>query len=207
MPFVSLQGAAANFLTNNVYDPNGMPEYKVCAVNNQPDRLERRPVRDPYGSLFSTYSGSGGCAPRGQSLLRSQARCALLPAPSPRDELSRPIRRGFARHLRAPNVVAAALEDSVSPVTHGDLAFRIGADGGWILPTGPHPRANRDPDGRPGRVCSLPSRRRRFSSSQGDGAGRSAQRACERSSDWPRGAQPPDPDELLNRNARGLITR
>jgi formate dehydrogenase alpha subunit len=33
MPFVSLQGAAANFLTNNVYDPNGMPEYKVCAVN------------------------------------------------------------------------------------------------------------------------------------------------------------------------------
>jgi formate dehydrogenase (NADP+) alpha subunit len=32
MPFVSLAGAAANFLTNNVYDPNGMPEYKVCAV-------------------------------------------------------------------------------------------------------------------------------------------------------------------------------
>ena len=32
MPFVSLGGAAANFLTNNVYDPNGMPEYKVCAV-------------------------------------------------------------------------------------------------------------------------------------------------------------------------------
>src|SRR6516162_10106831 len=28
-------------------------------------------------------SGSGGSAPRGQSLLRSQARCALLPAPSP----------------------------------------------------------------------------------------------------------------------------
>jgi formate dehydrogenase alpha subunit len=33
MPFVSLQGTAANFLTNNVYDPNGMPEYKVCAVS------------------------------------------------------------------------------------------------------------------------------------------------------------------------------
>ncbi|MDE3075238.1 MAG: formate dehydrogenase subunit alpha, partial [Chloroflexota bacterium] len=32
MPFVSLGGAAANFLTNDVYDPNGMPEYKVCAV-------------------------------------------------------------------------------------------------------------------------------------------------------------------------------
>src|SRR5947209_7409844 len=32
---------------------------------------------------------------------------------------------------------------------------------------------------------------------QGDGAGRSAQRACERSNDWPRGAEPPAPD-LLN---------
>src|SRR5207247_7932837 len=32
MPFVSLGGAAANVLTNDVYDPNGMPEYKVCAV-------------------------------------------------------------------------------------------------------------------------------------------------------------------------------
>jgi formate dehydrogenase alpha subunit len=36
MPFVSLDGAAANFLTNNVYDPNGMPEYKVCAVRIAP---------------------------------------------------------------------------------------------------------------------------------------------------------------------------
>ena len=36
MPFVSLQGSAANFLTNNVYDPNGMPEYKVCAVSISP---------------------------------------------------------------------------------------------------------------------------------------------------------------------------
>jgi predicted molibdopterin-dependent oxidoreductase YjgC len=36
MPFVSLEGAAANFLTNNVYDPNGMPEYKVCAVRIEP---------------------------------------------------------------------------------------------------------------------------------------------------------------------------
>lgn len=32
MPFVSLKGAAANFLTNDAYDPNGMPEYKACAV-------------------------------------------------------------------------------------------------------------------------------------------------------------------------------
>ncbi|HEV7664864.1 MAG TPA: formate dehydrogenase subunit alpha [Chloroflexota bacterium] len=36
MPFVALQGTAANFLTNNVYDPNGMPEYKVCAVRIAP---------------------------------------------------------------------------------------------------------------------------------------------------------------------------
>ena len=38
MPFVALQGAAANFLTNNAYDPNGMPEYKVCAVRIAPVR-------------------------------------------------------------------------------------------------------------------------------------------------------------------------
>ncbi len=42
MPFVSLQGAAANFLTNNVYDPNGMPEYKVCAVRIEPTRASPR---------------------------------------------------------------------------------------------------------------------------------------------------------------------
>jgi formate dehydrogenase alpha subunit len=40
MPFVSLGGAAANFLTNNVYDPNGMPEYKVCAVRIGPVRSQ-----------------------------------------------------------------------------------------------------------------------------------------------------------------------
>jgi predicted molibdopterin-dependent oxidoreductase YjgC len=33
IPFVQLQGAAVNFLTNNVYDPTAkIPEYKVCAV-------------------------------------------------------------------------------------------------------------------------------------------------------------------------------
>jgi predicted molibdopterin-dependent oxidoreductase YjgC len=36
MPFVALRGAAANFLTNNVYDPNGMPEYKACAIKISP---------------------------------------------------------------------------------------------------------------------------------------------------------------------------
>ena len=33
VPFVQLNGAAANFLTNNVYDPTAkIPEYKVCAI-------------------------------------------------------------------------------------------------------------------------------------------------------------------------------
>jgi predicted molibdopterin-dependent oxidoreductase YjgC len=37
IPFVRLDGAAANFLTNDVYDPKAkIPEYKVCAV-----RLEK----------------------------------------------------------------------------------------------------------------------------------------------------------------------
>ena len=32
IPFVSIGSAAANVLTNDAYDPNGMPEYKICAV-------------------------------------------------------------------------------------------------------------------------------------------------------------------------------
>ena len=37
VPFVRLDGAAANFMTNDVYDPKAkIPEYKVCAV-----RLEK----------------------------------------------------------------------------------------------------------------------------------------------------------------------
>jgi assimilatory nitrate reductase catalytic subunit len=37
VPFVKLEGAAANFLTNAAFDPSSkIPEYKVCAV-----RLER----------------------------------------------------------------------------------------------------------------------------------------------------------------------
>ncbi len=39
VPFVRLQDAAANFLTNNVYDePSRIPEYKVCAVSVEKKR-------------------------------------------------------------------------------------------------------------------------------------------------------------------------
>jgi formate dehydrogenase alpha subunit len=45
VPFVKLQETAANFLTNNVYDPDSrIPEYKVCAVRVE-KKLARR--RDP----------------------------------------------------------------------------------------------------------------------------------------------------------------
>ena len=39
VPFVKLQDQAANFLTNNVYDPQSrIPEYKVCAVKLEKKR-------------------------------------------------------------------------------------------------------------------------------------------------------------------------
>ena len=45
VPFVKLQGSAANFLTNNVYDEESrIPEYKLCAVKVEKKR-ERRRVR------------------------------------------------------------------------------------------------------------------------------------------------------------------
>jgi predicted molibdopterin-dependent oxidoreductase YjgC len=50
MPFVSLNGAAANFLTNDVYDPNGMPEYKVCAVRVAPARGAGSVPTGPVGT-------------------------------------------------------------------------------------------------------------------------------------------------------------
>jgi formate dehydrogenase major subunit len=41
IPFVQLQGAAANMLTNNVYDPRAkIPEYKVAAVRIAPADME-----------------------------------------------------------------------------------------------------------------------------------------------------------------------
>jgi formate dehydrogenase alpha subunit len=43
IPFVKLEGSAANFLTNNAYDPSSrIPEYKVCAVRIEKKRPKRR---------------------------------------------------------------------------------------------------------------------------------------------------------------------
>ena len=43
VPFVKLQDSAANFLTNNVYDPTArIPEYKLCAVSLEKKRGRRR---------------------------------------------------------------------------------------------------------------------------------------------------------------------
>ena len=53
------------------------------------DLIERRQVRRARTFLLRMQFGAGGCAPRGQSQLRSFARYALLPAPSPCDELDR----------------------------------------------------------------------------------------------------------------------
>jgi formate dehydrogenase alpha subunit len=44
VPFVKLAESAANFLTNNVYDPKSkIPEYKVCAVRIDKPGAERKP--------------------------------------------------------------------------------------------------------------------------------------------------------------------
>jgi predicted molibdopterin-dependent oxidoreductase YjgC len=43
IPFVKLEGSAANFLTNTAYDPSSrIPEYKVCAVRIEKKRPKRR---------------------------------------------------------------------------------------------------------------------------------------------------------------------
>lgn len=47
VPFVKLQESAANFLTNNAYDPaSRIPEYKVCAVRVERKRERKRRSRD-----------------------------------------------------------------------------------------------------------------------------------------------------------------
>ena len=61
VPFVQLQGVAANFLTNDALDlPSGIPEFKACAVRVErpgtPSRAGRGPRaqrkgRDPVGPL------------------------------------------------------------------------------------------------------------------------------------------------------------
>jgi predicted molibdopterin-dependent oxidoreductase YjgC len=58
VPFVKLRESAANFLTNNVYDPESrIPEYKACAV-----RIEKGRPKKRTGILAP---GAGGSGPQG----------------------------------------------------------------------------------------------------------------------------------------------
>src|SRR5579859_5874588 len=71
----------------------GSPRRTTSAFSKRASRAIRSRASRPRCTLLTRTSpelderdtGRGRCAPRGQSLLRSQARCALLPAPSPRD--------------------------------------------------------------------------------------------------------------------------
>ena len=114
--------------------------------------------------------GSGEpAAPRRQSLLRSQARCALLPAATPR------LRAGYWV-LRC-SVPTSTESPAPTPLSPGGSGFRT-TTGSKLGP------------GYWGSY--MPALKR------GVAAGRSAQRACERSSDWRRGAAgSPDPDYVL----------
>ena len=105
--------------------------------------------------------------PRRQSLLRSQARYALLPAATPRERRFAPAR---------------------TPIIPRDPL---------LLNRG---RQATSPDRRAMRVLAAGAKR----PSRGVAAGRSAQRACERSSDWRRGAAgSPDPYYDTARNFAG----
>ncbi len=56
VPFVKLDESAANFLTNNAYDPEArIPEYKLCAVRLEKQRPRRRP--DARGSRRAGHTG------------------------------------------------------------------------------------------------------------------------------------------------------
>ena len=120
-----------------------------------------------------TKSGSGEpAAPRRQSLLRSQARCALLPAATPRE----------GRFAPSVTPIRPMLPAHVAP---GDPCVPFADPGQAALAdlTGAGPQSRQGVSG----GAKRPSR--------GVAAGRSAQRACERSSDWRRGAAgSPDPD-------------
>jgi len=48
VPFVQLQGAAANFLTNDALDlASGIPEFKACAIRIEPPGTPSRAGRGP----------------------------------------------------------------------------------------------------------------------------------------------------------------
>jgi predicted molibdopterin-dependent oxidoreductase YjgC len=53
VPFVKLAESAANFLTNNAYDPKAkIPEYKVCAVRIDKPGAPRKKRRDAPAGPF-----------------------------------------------------------------------------------------------------------------------------------------------------------
>ena len=134
--------------------------------------------RSPYGlweRWFATFVlltflyGVGGCAPWGPSLLRSQARFALPPAPTPAYVLA-------ARLTRERLLLGCAhdhpLERQV-PLAYRELLLteRNVLTGG----------------------CRYSPRIAAAQHVRWVGAGGSAKRACEGSSDGPQGAQPPTP--------------
>jgi len=73
-----IRGRARRCLRSLARRPTRVQPGRWC-VARAPGSLERA----PNDVRVIDCSGAGGSAPRGQSLLRSQARCALLPAPSP----------------------------------------------------------------------------------------------------------------------------
>jgi hypothetical protein len=139
------------------------------------------PAATPRGSR-RIRSGSGElAAPRRQSLLRSQARCALLPAATPRVRAEPPLcgRPLLERVSRPPRTRHDTVRDPFDPAQHGRCLADICLYGPPFLSCQRSARAEQEC--RPFKPCEAPFKR-------GVAAGRSAQRACERSSDWRRGA-------------------
>ena len=174
-------------------------------AHQRPPHLKKKNVRRVRGAI--RFAGRQLIRVRGlrpgasRSSARSSLRAPSRPVPLRRAEP--PCGRRLRRHSPRRKVLYPLLPHQAPPRLDSCSRHTIGDSGNSPADCGrsrqplTRPRAQPDPE-----RFGHPSRRRRFSSSQGDGAGRSAQRACERSSDWPRGAQPPDPDELPNRNVR-----
>jgi formate dehydrogenase alpha subunit len=60
IPFVKLQEANANYLTNNVYDPKaGIPEYKVCAVRIEKPGAPQTWRRERRGGAHAQLTSEG----------------------------------------------------------------------------------------------------------------------------------------------------
>jgi len=165
-------------------------------------------------------------APRRQSLLRSQARCALLPAATPRLRTSKRVLRrggpasetfsggiclssgtprlGACRSAR-PQKLGACASGRTRRLDAVATGLRTppeatASSGTRVVPCDRRFRLQR-------RTCAH-RRTRHDVLKRGVAAGRSAQRACERSSDWRRGgAASPDPDEFATHNLMGSPTR